>query len=126
MKRGDVVLVSGQGDYGKVRPAVVVQANHFAAHLGSITVVPFTSDLGTDISIRIQIAPTVSNGLRNTSRAMVDKLQTYPRQKVFDVIGALEAEEMAALDRCLVVFLQLANAFAAAPFVYSRSQDQQP
>jgi mRNA interferase MazF len=31
MKRGDLVAVALSGDYGKPRPALIVQADHFAA-----------------------------------------------------------------------------------------------
>ncbi|TFF21929.1 type II toxin-antitoxin system PemK/MazF family toxin [Jiella endophytica] len=127
MKRGDVVLVSGQGDYGKARPAIVVQADHFAEYLGSITVVPLTSDLAKTIDLRVRIKPRGSNGLRAPSDAMVDKIQTYPRKKVFDVIGALEVDEMIALNRSLVVFLQLAGTILGTPAIsYPQSQEGLP
>jgi mRNA interferase MazF len=127
MRRGYVVLVSGQGDYGKARPAVVVQADHFAEHLGSVTVVPFTTDLGNDIAIRVRVPPRPANGLREMSDAMVDKIQTYPRKKVFGVIGVLEADKISALNRCLVVFFQLAGTFLPNPATSPRrSQEQLP
>lgn len=107
MRRGDVVLVSGKGDYGKARPAVVVQADYFAEHLDSVTVCPFTSDLISNVSMRITIKPTPANGLRMTSQVMVDKLQTYPRSKVYSPIGTLAEQELMQLDRALAFFLQL-------------------
>ncbi|MEF2546485.1 type II toxin-antitoxin system PemK/MazF family toxin [Aurantimonas sp. E1-2-R+4] len=115
MKRGDVVLVSGKGDCGKARPAVVVQADYLAEHLGSVTVVPFTSDLSSDISIRFLVEPHPSNGLRVRSQAMVDKVQTYPREKVFGPIGALGPSQMMQVERALIVFLQLASSLLAGP-----------
>ncbi|MCP3055975.1 type II toxin-antitoxin system PemK/MazF family toxin [Aurantimonas marianensis] len=115
MKRGDVVLVSGKGDYGKSRPAIVVQADYLAEHLGSVTVVPFTSDLSNDISIRFLVEPHPSNGLRERSQAMVDKIQTYPREKVFGPIGTLEPEQMMQIERALITFLQLASSLLAGP-----------
>jgi mRNA interferase MazF len=37
--RGELVAVALSGDYGKPRPALIVQAEHFAA-LPSVTVLP--------------------------------------------------------------------------------------
>ena len=39
MKRGDLVTVAVSGDYGKPRPALVVQAEAFDRH-PSVTVLP--------------------------------------------------------------------------------------
>src|SRR3546814_6541085 len=42
VKRGDIVAVSLQGDYGKPRPALIVQSNLLAA-LESVVICPITS-----------------------------------------------------------------------------------
>ena len=44
MKRGDLVTVAVSGDYGKPRPALVVQADAFDLH-PSVIVLPLTSEL---------------------------------------------------------------------------------
>lgn len=44
MKRGDLVTVALSGDYGKPRPALVIQADAFD-QLGSVTVLRLTSEL---------------------------------------------------------------------------------
>ncbi len=40
MKRGDIVLVTAPGDYGKRRPAVVIQSDLFNDTHASIVVCP--------------------------------------------------------------------------------------
>src|SRR3546814_1047793 len=42
VKRGDIVAVSLQGDYGKPRPALIVQSN-LLAELESLVICPITS-----------------------------------------------------------------------------------
>ena len=41
MRRGDLVTVVSSGDYGKPRPALIVQADAYAEH-PSLTVLPLT------------------------------------------------------------------------------------
>jgi mRNA-degrading endonuclease toxin of MazEF toxin-antitoxin module len=47
LKRGDLVVVALPGDYGKPRPALIVQADLFNETHASITIVPVTSTLVT-------------------------------------------------------------------------------
>jgi len=44
MERGDLVTIAVSGDYGKPRPALVIQADAFN-ELGSVTVLRLTSEL---------------------------------------------------------------------------------
>src|SRR3546814_12609576 len=78
--RGDIVAVSLQGDYGKPRPALIVQSNLLAA-LESVVICPTTSAV-RDAAFRITVAPDNANGLRVLSQVMVDNLSTLPRPKI--------------------------------------------
>ena len=44
MKRGDLVTIALQGDYGKPRPALVIQSDLFSEH-PSVVILPVTSEL---------------------------------------------------------------------------------
>ena len=44
MKRGDLVTIALQGDYGKPMPALIVQPDLFDEH-PSVTVLPVTGEL---------------------------------------------------------------------------------
>jgi mRNA interferase MazF len=107
MKRGSVVLVAMQGDFGKPRPAIVIQADYFAHH-PSIAVLLITSDIKDAPLFRILIEPTEQNGLRVRSQIAVDKIMAVKREKIGDVIGQIEDETMVAVNRAAVVFLGLA------------------
>ena len=104
MRRGDIITVSLPGDYGKPRPALIVQTDAFL-HLESVTVLPLTSDvLGTGAS-RVTVEASRENGLRKQSQVMVDKLSTVPRLRTGSVIGRLAERDMASVDQALAVFL---------------------
>jgi mRNA interferase MazF len=109
MKRGDVVTVALPGDYGKPRPAVVVQADHFNDTHASITVVPVTSTLVNAPLFRLAVEPSAHNGLRALSQVMVDKLTTARRERIGAVIGALEPETLTRVNRALALWLGIAG-----------------
>ena len=76
MKRGEVWTVSGGAPYaGKPRPAVIVQEDRFEATT-SITLCAFTTDPTDAPLLRMLVEPTVRNGLKSTSRLMIDKITT--------------------------------------------------
>src|SRR5438067_604876 len=68
ISRGDLVVAAFPGDYGKPRPALVIQSDGFT-RLPSVTVLPLTSDLYPAMLVRINVAPTESNGLQPRPRA---------------------------------------------------------
>lgn len=107
MKRGDLVPVALSGDYGKPRPALVIQSDLFDEH-PSVTVLPITSSLRDTPIFRITVLPSPRNGLRPASQVMVDKAQTVPREKLGDAFGRLGDAERLAVDRALAVFMGLA------------------
>ena len=107
--RGDLVTVAIGRDYGKPRPALIVQADAFA-ELPSVTVLRLTSDLHGEHLIRITVAPTPENGLRAPSQIMIDKAVTVPRERIGVVIGRLDAGLMRTVGQALAAFLALDTA----------------
>ena len=107
MKRGDVVTIALQGDYGKPRPALVIQSDLFDAH-PSVTVLPVTSELRDTPLFRVNVEPSTTNGLRKKSQIMVDKAQTVARTKVGKTIGRIEDSTLLAVNRLLALFLGFA------------------
>lgn len=105
--RGGLITVALQGDYGKPRPAVVIQSDLFDEH-PSVTLLPLTSDLRDTPLFRITIEPSPENGLRQRSQIMIDKIQTVPRAKVGPSLGRLSDDEQIAVNRSLMLFLGLA------------------
>lgn len=69
MRRGDLVTVALQGDYGKPRPALIVQADHFA-ELGSVVILPLTSHMIDAPLLRLPVTPSPDNGLSGPSQIL--------------------------------------------------------
>ena len=107
MKRGDLVTVAMPGDFGKPRPALVIQSDQF----GAAATVSVLLVSGTPVDaplIRIRVDPMPENGLRKPSQIMVDKIMTVRRDKVGPPIGRLDDEIMLAVNRALALFLGFA------------------
>lgn len=106
--RGDFVTIAMQGDFGKPRPALVVQADQFNEH-ATVTVLPITSTLVAAPLLRITVQPSADNGLRKPSQVMVDKAMTVKRDKVGPAFGRIGADAIVEVERCLAVFLGIAK-----------------
>lgn len=108
MMRGDLVTVAMPGDFGKPRPALVIQADLFSEH-ASITVLPVTSTLVSAPLLRVTVQPNAGNGLRKPSQVMVDKAMTVRREKLGQAFGRIDANAMVEIERCLAVFFGIAK-----------------
>jgi mRNA interferase MazF len=107
MRRGDFVTVALPGDYGKPRPALVIQSDLFAAH-PSMTILPMTSELREAPLFRVTVNPSETNGLRKPSQIMVDKAMTVASEKVGDTFGRIDHNVLVEVERCLAVFFGIA------------------
>jgi mRNA interferase MazF len=108
MRRGGFVTVVTAGDYGKLRPALVVQSDLFE-DLPSVVVCPLTSTLRDDADLfRLDVAPTPQNGLREASQIAVDKVTVVPLTKLGPEIGVADEALMLRVNRALALFLGLA------------------
>lgn len=108
MTRGDLVTIAMQGDLGKPRPALVIQADQFN-ETAFVTVLPVSSTLIAAPLLRVTVHPHAGNGLQKLSQVMVDKTMTVKRDKVGPVFGRIDAETLVAVERCLAVFLGIAK-----------------
>jgi len=107
MRRGDIATVTAPGDYGKPRPALVIQSDLFEG-LPSVTVCLVTSALRDAPIIRITVDPSPENGLQRVSQIQVDKILTVVRERVGGVIGRLDEATLLKVNRSLAVFIGIA------------------
>lgn len=95
------------GNLGKPRPALVVQSDRTDIRTPTVTLLPFTGTLVDAPLFRVEVGPTIDNGLVKRCAAQLDKATTVPRDKVGGVIGRLDDVTMLTVNRALVVFLGL-------------------
>ena len=108
MTRGDLVTIVIPGDFGKPRPALVIQADQFHEH-ATRTVLPVTSTLVAAPLFRITLEPSGENGLTKPSQVVVDKAMTVKRDKVGPVFGRIDLDKLLEIERALAVFLGIAK-----------------
>ena len=109
MRPGDLVTVAATGDYGKPRPAVIVQTDAFPESHASVVVCQLTSELVDAPDFRVSVDPTPENGLRVTSHVMADKSVTIRRDWIGQRIGRLGNQGMTQLSAALAFVLGLAD-----------------
>ena len=109
MRRGDVIVVAASGDYGKPRPAVIVQTDAFPDTHASMIVCQITTELADRVDFRVTLEPTEVNGLREKSQIMVDKPVTVRRERIGKVIGRLTVEEIVKVDNAIAFVMGLAD-----------------
>ena len=109
MQRGDVVTVAAAGDYGKPRPAVIVQSDAFPESHASVVICQMTSELADAPDFRVTIEPSAANGLRVRSQVMADKPVTVRRERVGQTIGRLGAEDIGRVNVALAFVIGLAD-----------------
>ena len=108
MKRGNVVTVAIQGDFGKPRPAVVLQSDVFSDIHATVTVALISSEIVQAPIFRLDIEPNETNGLSRPSQVQIDKIMSIRSEKIGSVIGELNDVMMVRVNRALALWLGLA------------------
>ena len=108
MNRGSFVTIAMQGDFGKSRPALVIQSDQFNEH-ATVTVLLVSSTLVDAPLFRVTVQPDKTNNMQKPSQVMVDKAMTVKRDKLGEAFGSAGDEIMLEVGRCLAVFLGIAR-----------------
>jgi len=106
--RGSFVTIALTGDFGKPRPALVIQANQFDEH-ATVTVLLVTGTLVEAPLLRVTVPPGATNGLQKKSQVMIDKTMTVKLEKIGPVFGRIDPNTLVEVERCLAVFLGIAK-----------------
>ena len=107
--RGAVVIVALPDDYGKPRPALVVQSDLFNETHASVSVVPVTTTLVDAPLFRLTVEASPTNGLRTLSQIMVDRLTAVRRDRIDRAVGRVDDDVLLRVNRALALWLGLAS-----------------
>ena len=108
MRRGDLVTVAVNGDYGKPRPALVIQTD-LLAETDSVLVCLLTTTLRAAPLYRLSVPPGEQTGLHAASQIMLDKIMAVRRDRCGDPIGRVDSETLLALRRLLALVVGVAD-----------------
>jgi mRNA interferase MazF len=108
VKRGDIVIVA-YGELGKPRPVVIVQADELGEATMTVLACPITSEITEKLPLRPIVEASASNGLRVRSQIMTDRMLAVPRERVRQVIGALDSANADRVDAAMLLVLGLAR-----------------
>ncbi|CAN5361626.1 type II toxin-antitoxin system PemK/MazF family toxin [soil metagenome] len=100
MERGDLVTVAVSGDYGKPRPALVIQTDHLP-ETDSVLVCLLTTTMRDAPLFRFTVPASEETGLVQPSQVMVDKIMAVRRDRCGARIGQVDPATMLALNRLL-------------------------
>jgi mRNA-degrading endonuclease toxin of MazEF toxin-antitoxin module len=90
MRRGDVVTVAAAGDYGKPRPAVVVQTDALPTHHASVIVRQMTPEVAEAPDFRVTVASSAAMACAWSRKS----LRTNPSQSVAIELGVGSVDSM--------------------------------
>jgi mRNA interferase MazF len=97
IRRGAFVAAAFSGDYGKPRPALVVQTD-LMAEAPSIVLAPLTSELRDDVELfRVDVSPSET----------INKIAPLDRRRIGALIGYADDVTMLRVDRALRLVLGL-------------------
>ena len=108
MRRGSLVTVAVQGDYGKPRPAVVIQSDAMG-DTDSVLLCLLTSALRDAPLFRLTLEPDARNGLQARSQVMVDKIMAVRRDRCGPAFGRIDDAALLSLNRLLALIVGIAD-----------------
>jgi mRNA interferase MazF len=101
VKRGEIYYVVPPRDFGKQRPAVVIQSPLFLANAPTVTFCLMTGSVQFVNPMRILVKPTKRNGLDQPSLIQVDKIITVDAERIRNRMSSIPPTHLATLDAAL-------------------------
>lgn len=107
MKRGDLYWCAINRDFGKIRPALIIQNGLLLEGAPTVVVLPLTGASGDPDTPRVQVSPSARNGLEKPSDIMIDKPHAIRIERIKDRIGEIDAGTLRLVESRLRFWLDL-------------------
>ena len=109
MRRGDIVTVIAPDDFGKPRPAVIIQGDSLnLAKPNSTIVALITSSLQDAPLLRLTLEPSPESGLKKLSQIQSNRIMSIRTDRIGANIGRLNGNQQVELNRLLALSIGLA------------------
>ena len=102
------MTVAVSGDYGKPRPALIIQSD-FLDPTDSVLVCLLTTTHRDTPLYRLSLPAGEATGLREPSQVMVDKIMAVRRDRCGAPIGRIDDAALLALGRLLAFVVGIAD-----------------
>ena len=99
MKRGEIYYIVPPRDFGKQRPAVVIQSLLFLENASTVTFCLMTGSVQFVNPMRILVNPNKTNGLDQPSLIQVDKIVTVDAEHIRNRIGSITPSQLVNRNR---------------------------
>ena len=102
------MTVAVSGDYGKPRPALIIQSDFLDATDSVLVCLLTTTHRDTPL-YRLSLPAGEATGLREPSQVMVDKIMAVRRDRCGAPIGRIDDAALLALGRLLAFVVGIAD-----------------
>jgi mRNA interferase MazF len=96
-------------EQGGLRPVLAIQNDIGNKHAPTTIIVPLTSQIKKPLPTHCVITATDTSGLSEDSLALAEQIRTIDKSRIKTVIGRASDEEIAELDKALLISIGLVN-----------------
>jgi mRNA interferase MazF len=101
LQKGDIILCVMSSDFGKVRPAIIMQNTDLITTTSTIIACPLTTQINENILNRPIIYADKKSGIKKTSQIMVDKICSIKITRIKSIIGKISKSDLALLNNSI-------------------------
>ena len=108
VERGSIYIASEKGTLTrKPRPVLIIQNERVNSFYTTVTACLISASVSGMANVRVLVAPTLGNGLKEPSEVQADRIVTYQRESLDDFVGRLSPDDLRRVDLAVRRWLDL-------------------